>query len=517
MSSFVVNSTANKIKTFLEIQEILELHRKEGYKIIQCHGVFDLLHPGHIRHFKSAKAKGDILVITLTPDRFVNKGPGRPAFPENLRLESIAALEDVDYVVLNDSPDAVSAIRKIRPAYYVKGIEYANHVSDVTGKISEEANAVQEVGGQIYYTNDIVFSSSSLINQHIDILSPGVQAFIDSLRKNYSADQIIQMIDDLSKLKVLIVGDAIIDEYQYTEPLGQSGKGLHMCARCLDSEIFLGGSLIIANHVAQFSNHVTLLTALGRACPHLSFIYRNLDPKITTDFVYLEETTTLKKKRYVLKDGKTLSKLFETYSGCEEFLNKDQTEYIIRHLQTRAIEYDLVIACDFGNGFTNTPIINAISDVPTFLSLNTQINSGNRGYNVITNYRKADFISLNEPEIRLASNNQTSAIDGLAADICQILQCPKIAITRGVNGVLCYSLNDNKTYELPAFVLTNVDRIGAGDSFLSLASLSLVNNHPFFIAAFLGSLAAAMSIQVVGNAEPIRKGPLCKFVTRILK
>src|SRR3990167_7967964 len=126
-----------KIKSLTEIREVLEKIRSQGLKIVQCHGVFDLLHPGHIRHFKSARAKGDILVVSVTPDRFVNKGPGRPAFTEVLRLESLAALEDVDYVVLNDSPDATSAIQKIRPFFYVKGNEYADHAKDVTGKISE--------------------------------------------------------------------------------------------------------------------------------------------------------------------------------------------------------------------------------------------------------------------------------------------------------------------------------------------------------------------------------------------
>ena len=103
-------SLKHKIKTFEEVSFYLDQDRTQGVKIIQCHGVFDLLHPGHIRHFQEAKAQGDRLVVTVTPDRFVNKGPGRPAFTEALRLETIAALEVVDYVVLNDSPDAISKI-----------------------------------------------------------------------------------------------------------------------------------------------------------------------------------------------------------------------------------------------------------------------------------------------------------------------------------------------------------------------------------------------------------------------
>jgi cytidyltransferase-like protein len=505
-----------KIRSFAEIEPLLGAHRAQGSRIVQCHGVFDLIHPGHIRHFREAKSQGDLLIVTLTPDRFVNKGPGRPAFNETLRLETLAALADIDYVILNDSPDAISAIRRIRPTIYVKGIEYQNHADDITGKISEEAHAVEQSGGTIHYTSDIVFSSSSLLNRYFDAIPPKVTEFLSLLKQEHSADDILRKINDLSNLKVLIIGDAIIDEYQYIEPLGQSGKGLHMVARCRERDVFLGGSLIIANHVAQFAGNVTLLTAVGKKCPHLKFIQNNIAPNVSSEFVYLEETTTLIKKRYVLKDGKTLTKLFETYSGQEETLNTDQTNHLVHFLNTRAAEYDLVIACDFGNGFTNHRLIDAISSVPTFLALNTQINSGNRGYNVVTNYQRADYISLNEPELRLSAHDKSSALEGIAADISEIMNCKTISVTRGVSGVLCHSAPSSFLH-IPAFATSSVDRIGAGDSYLSLSSLCLAKGYSPMLAGFLGSIAAAMSVQVVGNQESIQKAPLCKFVTRLMK
>jgi len=229
----------NKIKSLQEIEEVLAEDQKNGNKIVLCHGVFDLLHPGHIRHFKLAKLMGDKLVVTITPDRYVNKGPDRPAFTEQLRLESIAALEDVDYVVLNDSPDAVSVIKTIKPAIYVKGSEYRSHDSDVTGKIVVEADAVQSVGGKIDYTDDIVFSSSSLLNRHFSNNPPQVEQCLQVIKDQYSLDDLLNKINSLKDLKVLVIGDAIIDEYQYVQPLGQSGKGHHMVTCCKEREIFL--------------------------------------------------------------------------------------------------------------------------------------------------------------------------------------------------------------------------------------------------------------------------------------
>lgn len=508
--------TLSKIKSLKEIVEILEKEKKNGIKIVQCHGVFDLLHPGHIRHFREAKAQGDCLVVTITPDRFVNKGPGRPVFTESLRLESIAALEDIDYVVLNETPDAISAILKIKPSLYVKGKEYKNHGEDVTGKISEEVRAVESVGGTVFYTDDIVFSSSSLLNRYFDTMTPEIVSFINRLKEKHSSDEIIKKIDDLKDLRVLVIGDAIIDEYQYTVPLGQSGKGLHMVARCLEKEIFLGGSLIVANHVAQFAKEVTLLTAVGKTCPYLNFIRQNLEPNIRAELTYLEETTTLTKKRYVLKDGNILSKLFETYIGQEEPLSSNQTQKIIQFLNSKGSEYDLVLVCDFGNGFTNPMIIDAISDLPTFLALNAQVNSGNRGFNVVTNYRRANYISVNEPELRLSAHDRNSSLEGIATDICQIMECNSLSVTRGVNGVFCFS-PQGEAFQIPAFASNSIDRIGAGDSYLALSSLCMAKGYHPILAGFIGSIAAAMSVQMIGNQEAIKKAPLCKFLTRLMK
>ena len=118
-----------KIFSLDGLQSIFPKEKNKGKKIVLCHGVFDLLHIGHIKHFVEAKSLGDILVVTLTPDIYVNKGPNRPAFSEKLRIEAIAALNTVDYVALNQSPTAVSAIKKIKPNIYCKGPDYKNHKS----------------------------------------------------------------------------------------------------------------------------------------------------------------------------------------------------------------------------------------------------------------------------------------------------------------------------------------------------------------------------------------------------
>lgn len=505
----------DKIKPFDELSTLLEKERMEGKKVVHCHGVFDLLHPGHIRHLQEARKQGGTLVVSLTPDRFVNKGPGRPAFNENLRLEQLASLACVDYVVLNDSPDAVSAIKKIKPCIYVKGDEYQNHAADVTGKIAEEAEAVETAGGKVYYTNDITFSSSQLINRFFDPDSDRLQPFIEALKGCFSGDEILDAIKSFSHLKVLVVGDAILDEYQYVHPLGQSGKGVHLTAKLLNKEVFLGGSLIVANHLASFVKEVTLLTAVGKACPHLPFIKEHLAPNVQSQFVYFDALPTLTKKRYVLQDGKTISKLFETYSSNEPLLNEHATQKVLTYLDSWAPSFDLILVCDFGNGFSNPCVIEALSCLPNFLAVNTQTNSGNRGYNIITHYFRADFISLNEPELRLAAHDRYSRLEGIVEDMSQVLSCPFISVTRGVEGVSVF--HPDGSYTIPALTMNAVDRVGAGDCYFALATLGAFMGYSPLMCGFLGSAAAALDVQIVGNREAISKTSVCKYITRLLK
>ena len=139
--------------------------KSRGKKIVHCHGCFDMMHPGHIKYFQASKEMGDILVVTITPDQFVDKGPGRPVFDQSLRAESIAALESVDYVAVNCWPTAEKTLRLLLPNYYVKGQEFEK-LQDKTGKIQKEVEVVREIKAEMRFTHEIVFSSSKLIKEH---------------------------------------------------------------------------------------------------------------------------------------------------------------------------------------------------------------------------------------------------------------------------------------------------------------------------------------------------------------
>jgi len=152
-----------KIKSLDELKKIISKKKSLGKKIVLCHGVFDLLHFGHLQHFKKAKTYGDILVVTVTQDQHINKGPNRPFFNSQIRQNLLAELSVIDYVSEVNGPSAKNSIISIKPDFYIKGQDYKKK-EDVTGKIDVEIKEVKKYGGKTIYTNEVVFSSTKLLN-----------------------------------------------------------------------------------------------------------------------------------------------------------------------------------------------------------------------------------------------------------------------------------------------------------------------------------------------------------------
>ena len=152
-------------------------------KIGLCHGVFDILHYGHIKHFEEAKKYCDILIVSLTTDKYVRKGNGRPYFNEKIRVNTLASLNVVDYVVISKFPTAVEIISAIKPNFYFKDKEYKIFKDDITGNIDKEVRVLKKHKGKIIFTNQKNFSSSNIINNNSDHFNETQRNFINNLKK----------------------------------------------------------------------------------------------------------------------------------------------------------------------------------------------------------------------------------------------------------------------------------------------------------------------------------------------
>jgi len=505
---------AQKIKTLEEAVDALAPLRKAGRKIVHCHGVFDLLHIGHLRHLQGARQFGDLLVVTVTPDRFVNKGPGRPAFPEALRAEALAMLECVDLVAINRWPTAVETIRLLKPDCYVKGSEYREAAKDVTGGITREQEAIESVGGRLVFTDDLTFSSSNLINLHIADRPKELKDYLAAFATQYPSAEIIRHLNRVKDLKVLLVGEAIIDEYAYCETMGKSGKEPILALRHLRTDRFAGGSLAAANHLASLCDHVHLLTCLGTEHSQEDFIRSALNPKIETTFISLKDEPTIVKRRFV--ERYPFQKLFEVYVIGDKEDREASSRELTAKLEALLPRYDVVLALDYGHGMIDAPAVNALTTRAQFLAVDTQVNAHNRGFNTISKYPRANYICISENELRQDCRTRQQDLRQITEQTAKRLDCSRVTITRGERGCLCYE-RDQGFFEIPAFTSHIVDRVGAGDAVFAVTSLCAAREVPMEVIGFTANIVGAQAVTVVANQRPVDPVQLMRHIEIILK
>lgn len=506
---------ASKIWELADLADRLAALRRQGRRVVLCHGTFDLLHIGHIRHLKEAAAMGDVLVVTLTPDRFINKGPGRPAFAEELRLEAVAALDVVDYVALTRWPTAVETIHLLKPDVYVKGKEYANPEDDVTGAIAPEREAVEAEGGQLRFTDDIVFSSSALINRYLDVLPGEAKRFLKDFRGRHALSEVRDWLARMRELKVLLVGETIIDEYHYCETMGKSGKEPLLAARFLREERFMGGVLAVANHVCGLGAGATVVSCLGEEPSYEAFIRETLAPGATPLFWRIPGAPTIVKRRFV--EHYPFQKLFEIY--LIDGMEAKQAQAAREHLDAVAAavdQADLVMVLDYGHGLLCPELVALLAEKAPFLAVNTQVNAANHGYNTISKYPRADFVSLSERELRIDARSRDGELSGIIAATARRLGAPTLYLTKGREGAICYGA-DTGPCRVPAFVNHFVDRVGAGDAVFAATALLARLGAPTEIIALVGNAVGGIAVQTVSNSRCVSNGYLEKYLTHLLR
>lgn len=504
----------NKILPLDDLIEKVEKLKTEGRTVVQSHGVFDLIHPGIIKHINEAKAQGDFLIVTIIKDKDVKKGPGRPIFNENLRTETVASLELVDYVCLVDDEIPFECIRKIKPDIFAKGQAYKDRDRVIHEKIFNEEKEFYFEKCEIYETKGFSFSSSQIINNFLDIYPDETKKFLKEFSQKYSFADIVKSLNELKNLKVLIIGDGILDEYHYCETMGKSPKSQLIVNKYITHEVFAGGAFAIANHVAGLCNEVHLVALLGKEDTKEEFVLRNLKPNICTKFFYRDDAPTIVKKRYINQYQK--QKLFEVNYINDSFISDTCELEIINYLKPKLAGFDLVLVSDFGHGFITDRLIRTIEEFSKKLAVNTQSNGANAGYNLITKYRRACFICLDTPEARLATQEKYADIELVGKKILKRVDAKHLIITLGSAGSICLTREGCVNFT-PAFATRVVDVIGAGDAFFAYTAPCFASGMSVDMVSFIGNVVGALAVQIVGNKKPVEKHEMLEFIHTILK
>jgi len=485
---------SHKIKSAAQIAEAIG-PRPRKKKVIMCHGTFDVVHPGHIRHMLYAKTKADILIASLTSDEHIKKGNMRPYVPEDLRAVNLAALEMVDYVVVDRDPTPLANLSVIKPDFFAKGYEYT--AGAVHPKTQEEIDVLERYGGEMIFTpGDIVYSSSALI----ELAPPSIA--VEKLMMLMEAEGVIfnDLRDAVGKLKgvhVHVVGDTIVDSYTYCSMIGGMTKTPTMSVRYEKKVDYVGGAGVVAKHLRAAGAEVTFSTVLGND-GYRSFVLDDLSTFGVHCMPIIDETRPTTNKNAIVADGYRLIKVdtLDNRSISDKIV--DRLKHQIADTPTQAVVFS-----DFRHGVFNRSTIPLLIDaIPerAFRVADSQVAS--RWGNILE-FQDFDLITPNEREARFALGDQDSVVRPLAQELHKRANCKTLILKCGDRGIITYRSHTSKDYRaffvVETFADRVVDAVGAGDALLAYSTLAMIATGNDVIAAILGNMAAGIECEHEGN------------------
>ena len=483
----------HKIKTLAELVAAVG-SRPRAKSVIMCHGVFDIVHPGHLRHLMYAKQKADILVASVTADAHITKADHRPYIPQELRAQNLAALEMVDYVIIDPNPTPIEHIKTLQPDYFAKGYEY--FAGGVPPKTQEEMSTLDAYGGEIVFTpGDVVYSSSKLIE--LEAPKIAVDKLVSVMEsEGIGFGDLHKALKTLETVRVHVVGDTIVDGYSDCTLLGAAAKIPAFSVKLEHTERYTGGAGIVARHLRSAGAQVAFSTVLG-------------DDELK-DFALQELTAGGVHCRPVIDRTRPTTYKERFTTGGQRLLqvdrvdNRPMSDRVLRSLceSLRTVPTDVVIMSDFRHGIFNRDSIGRlVSEIPAGVLRVADSQVSNRWGNIL-DFTGFDLLTPNEREARFALGDQDTIVRPLALRLFREAQCRHLILKLGERGTLTYrhpGPEPRDFFALDSFVDQLVDPIGAGDALLAYATLALVGTGNIVIASILGSIAAALACQRNGN------------------
>jgi rfaE bifunctional protein kinase chain/domain/rfaE bifunctional protein nucleotidyltransferase chain/domain len=472
--------------------------RPRQAQVVLCHGTFDIVHPGHVRHLHYAKQQGHVLVVSLTADQFVDKGASRPYVPEGLRALNLAALAMVDYVHIDRHATPIQLLSDLRPDILVKGYEYQTHRAGE--KTAEERRTVESYGGAMHFSPaDLVMSSSAIIEgeQRPDLRRDRLQSVLSA--ETLERADFETALDGIAPLRVHVVGDTIIDRVTTASYSGSMAKTPTISARFEKEVGFVGGAGVVARHMRAAGAQVTFSTVVGE--DHNAELLRET---MAADGIVLNALVdpgrpTTEKHAYEVSGYRMLKVDRVNSSPIAPTVLKQLAELVA------SPDFDVVVFSDFRHGiFSPESIPVLLEAIPggVFKAADSQVASrwGN-----IADFPGMDLVTPNEREARHALRDQDTGVRALGEHLKREIDAKTLILTVGEEGSLVFRRAMQGESDPRHFVFVDsfaehvVDAVGSGDALLSYATVALAASGNPVIAGILGSIAAGLECGFAGN------------------
>ncbi len=504
-----MSGSENKRLSIEELLRVRETARREGRSVVQCHGCFDLIHPGHVRHLKQAAKEGDVLLVSITADPMVKKGDGRPLFNETLRAENLAALGFVDWVTVNPDATAEALLERVRPDVYVKGREYE---SNDDPRFAAERAAVERNGGRVVFTSgDIVFSSTALIGAMTGEASDRVEADprFEALRRlrevhDLSRGALEPVIRRMARRRALFVGETIIDTYVACDRPEVAAEAACLSLRPLERASFDGGAAVLARHAAALGASPTLVTALPNTVQAEAFRERMESEGVRVRSVACE-APMLEKQRFLVGDAKVMK------LDCVAPVTLDSArrrELLSICAEESAGGVDAAVVTDFGHGMLTRRTCEELTVLlrPAAGVLAGDV-SGRR--TSLTAMREADVLAPTEIELRDATGDHDSSLNAVVWKLMEMTGARRVATTLADGGMVIFErTGEAESAEwssrvsgehIPSLETYPIDALGCGDAMLAAMTLAMAAGAGAIEAGFIGAAASAVASRMAGN------------------
>ncbi len=460
-------------------------------KVIFISGNFNIIHPGHQRLFMYAKSLGDKLIVGVLNDHLAGEGA---YISEDLRLESVKNNSIIDKAFLI-SDGVKEAILSLKPDYVVKGKEYEE-------KFNIEKKVVESYGGVLSFSSgETVFTSSELIKNEIFKSSKFVMKDDDAFLSRHKIDKskLVELVDQFSKLKILVLGETIVDEYISCQALGMSQEDPTIAVYPLERNLYLGGAAIVASHASGLGANAKFISVIGD--DHLSmFVKEKLEQNRVNANLLVDTTRPTSLKQRYRANGKTLLRVNHLHQNS---ISNNLQEEIIDNIRSDIDDLDLIVFSDFNYGVIPQLLLESFSKLTlnkkTLIVADSQSSSqiGN-----ISRFKNMDLITPTEREARLGLQDHESGLVYLLDTLQTVSKAKNIILKMGEDGILINSANEQtgfKTDKVEALNPNPVDVSGAGDSMLISTSMALAAGANIFHAAYIGSLSASLQVSRIGN------------------
>lgn len=461
----------------------------QGARVVFVSGDFNVIHPGHQRILNFAAGCGDFLVVGVNRD-----GLGNTLIPEELRCEGVAALSVVNHTFVLPVP-AAEFIKRLQPAVVVKGAEYRR-------RSNPEQQAVDSYGGKLMFSSgETMYSSLDLLRHEFQVTDFSSIHLPEDYpqRHGFSVSDLADVVKRFAGLRVVVVGDLIVDEYIDCDPLGMSREDPTVVVTPIMSKRFLGGAGIIAGHARGLGAEVTYFGVAADDAA-AEFARQTMNEYGIAHCLLSEENRPTTLKQRFRAANKTLLRVSHLR---QHDIGDDIIEAMARRIEDAAACADLVIFSDFNYGCLPQPLVERISEfcrarnVPVVADSQASSQIGD-----VSRFRGTLLLTPTEHEARLAMRDSRSGLVALADALVRKADARHVIVTLAAEGILIHTPGASSgliTDRLTAFNGSPKDVSGAGDCLLTCTSMALCVNASIWQSAYLGSVAAACQVSRIGN------------------